>query len=222
MTFPIVNRGAALAVLLAFTSPLMAAAQDNATCEITKDDVTIKLSLSTTGVVDQLNVSYQSDDLTAADGSHFRFALSGTDEGSPNVRRNLELLDNLMLTLNVAANRRATRPSFLYLVREDYIPLDVAPGKLWFPEYYDASGDLELVVTIGDLVRFADMGPANPPVSSLGWILKTVSDQPFDNDVVAEGMIDMQPILAAREEMAALLAGLVEPGAIKAACPSVT
>ena len=168
MKFPTRNRAAGMAALLAFASPLPATAKDDAACEIMKNDVAITLSLSSTGALDRVIVSYQSAELTAVDGSHFRFALNGFGYGSPDDRRNVELLDNLMLTLKFAADRRATRPAFLYLVRENYIPLDIAPGKLWYPEYYDESGDLELAVTIGDLVRFADMGPADPPVRSLG------------------------------------------------------
>jgi hypothetical protein len=90
------------------------------------------------------------------------------------------------------------------MTRETAIPLDLAPAKLWYPDYYKNGRPLEMLMTLGDLERSMDFGEGEP-AQTMGWIFKTVGQNAFSSVVIDDGEVPLAPIWAVKDAIKAQL-----------------
>lgn len=158
----------------------------------------------------RLDLKFETEaDLVGTDGSTARFAFFGTTQ-SPLARDAIPaLLDNLAVTLQFGDVRQIDAPALIYYTRDNTIPFDIAPAKLWYPGYNSDTDRLEIAVTLGDLERHMAWGPGEAPATVLSWIAKRVGTGYHDDDVVGSGDIPLAPIRDARAAMGAALEQVV-------------
>jgi hypothetical protein len=149
-------------------------------------------------------------DLVGADGSTARFDLWGKTE-APIAREAIPgLLDDVIVTLNFGDARKVDAPALVYYTRDNTIPLDVAPAKLWYPSYNTADGRLELVVWLSELERHMAWGEGEEPAKVLSWIVKRIGAGPEDEGLIDQGEVPMSAIREARAAVGAALERVVE------------
>lgn len=150
------------------------------------------------------------EDVVGADGSTARLDLSGMTM-APFTRDAIPgLLDGLMLTLHLSDANKIDAPALVYYTRDNTIPLDVAPAKLWFPGYPTDDGRVGLLVTLGDLEQHMAWGSGEEPASVLSWTIKKVGTSYYDTTVIDTGEIPMEAIRKAREAMGEALERVAE------------
>jgi hypothetical protein len=140
-------------------------------------------------------------DLVGADGSRAGAAFFGIAR-LPLTREALpQMLDNLMVTLRFGDAQQIDAPTLIYYTRDNTIPIDIAPGKLWYPDLHGDSGRLEIVVSLGDLERDMQFGAGEEPANVLSWVAVRVGTL-YDNDnLIDHGEIPLTPIRSARAAM---------------------
>ena len=139
------------------------------------------------------------------DGSVSSFKMSALFGSNRPAAQMPLLLDNIWITLSFGDASAVDAPAMVYYTRDNTIPLDVAPGKLWYPQYGDRYETLQLVVSYGDLERHMDFGPDHDPAETLSWIAKKVGTGLQDDDLIASGDIPLAPIREAVGEVAEAL-----------------
>ncbi len=179
--------------------PVVAANANPHHCEA-PDIIGGKLIFSRFGTTDRTAFAFDLDDfLTAKDGPRYKFRLFGDfDKGAS--KDNIQAdIDNTIITLQFDADKHASGPALLYITRNNYIPIDLAPAKLWYPEYYKNRKLLEMTISLGDLDRVMQLGPFQESATTLTWILNSIPQKAFDDEVIASGEIPLAPIWSTRK-----------------------
>ncbi|MEL7446613.1 MAG: hypothetical protein AAGK02_12505 [Pseudomonadota bacterium] len=119
-------------------------------------------------------------------------------------------LGNIMLTLKFGDPDAVTGPTFIYYNRDRTIPIDVAPGKLWYPSFGRSREKLEVLVSLDDFERQMQWGSGEDPASRITWIAKSVGTGLNDSELVGSGIIPLAPIWEAREKVRRALERLID------------
>lgn len=206
-------RSVIAAGLLALLAPAAQADEDSPECKLAFETPQGFLTIDprkVSGGPPSMELKFAtSDDIVGADGSTSTFTLWGigpipeTPDGIPQV------LDDLMVTLQFGDARRVKAPALIYYTRDNTIPLDIAPAKLWYPEYHTDSERLEISMTLGDLERDMSFGPGEQPATVLSWIAKQIGNGPLDEKVVAYGEMPLASLREARSAMGSALEQVV-------------
>jgi hypothetical protein len=199
------------ALILAYvslaSSPALASFESCVSSSNSKDDVIItRQDGELRGARKLLKIDYAGIDYSkATDGPPYRFSITGLLDRGATAKDLPNIIDNLMISLQIASDKKTAVPSLLYITRNDYIPLDIVPAKLWYPEYYKNNEYLEFITTLGDLERAMQIGPMDGPADRIGWILKTVGEKAFDDKLIDSGEIPLAPIWEAKKVMSLAL-----------------
>ena len=206
-------RCCAAAGLVALLAPAAQADELSSSCELALDTPQFYLAIEPHDASDgvpTIKLNFEpAEEIEGADGSRSRFTLWGL-AAIPDRRDAIPaVLDNLIVTLQFGDARRVKAPALIYYTRDNTIPLDIAPAKLWYPEYHVGNDQLEIVVTLGDLERDMSFGPGEEPASVLSWIAKRIGTGLLDEEVIASGEMPLAPLRDARSAMAAALEQVV-------------
>lgn len=156
----------------------------------------------------ELTFDFESDSMADAPSGHrYKFSISGGSAANPSLSDMPAIADNMMLILNIVSAAKTRGPSLLYITRSNYIPLDLAPAKLWYPEFEADGKPLEIATTMGDFERAMQLGPGENAVDHMGWITKSISQKAFDGELIDSGEIPLAPIWAARDAVKKALQG---------------
>jgi hypothetical protein len=185
-----------LAVILTLSPSIAAADQiDNNVYEITKefenDQLVITQTYTQSGQPDKFDIEYAMRDFKDTNENNafkIRLSVFGFDLRKADLPN---LIDNQSVEIQIKTPVKANAPAHLYLNRDGYIPLDVASGKIWYPEFYESGKPLELLISYGDLERLMTFGPGEQPVKYLGWVLKEVGGTLQTSRFLAEGLIPL-------------------------------
>jgi hypothetical protein len=195
-----------LTASLLLSTPVAGAVQiDKNTCEITKkfenDQLVITQTYSQSGQPDNFDIEYAMRDFKdTSDNNAFKIRLTvyGKDLHHADLPN---LIDNQSVEIQIKTQAKANAPAHLYLNRDGYIPLDVAAGKIWYPEFYEGGKPLELVISYGDLERLMTFGPGEQPVKYLGWVLKEIGDTLETSRFLTEGLIPLADVREASKRI---------------------
>jgi hypothetical protein len=206
MTAELCCKRLVLTASLLLSAPVAAAVQiDKNTCEITKefenDQLVIKQTYTQSGLPDKFDIEYAMRDFKdTSDNNAFKIRLSvyGFDLRHTDLPN---LLDNQSIEIQIKTQAKANAPAHLYLKRDWYIPLDVASGKIWYPEFYEGGKPLELLISYGDLERLMTFGPGEQPVKYLGWVLKEIGDTLATSRFLTEGLIPLADVREASKRI---------------------
>ena len=202
-----------LAVLVPLTSANAAANAANGACALTLETAAGEIQIEPLPERDgetflELNLTLEPL-VDSANGRSSGVTLAGLIKAPVTPDAIPAALDTIWATLNFGDASRVDGPTLVYYTRDNTIPLDVAPAKLWYPHYRSHTGQFEIAVSLGDLERQMAWGPGEAPATVLSWIAKRVGTGYQDDVVIDSGDIPLAPIRDARAAMGAALEQVV-------------